>query len=259
VKNFSSRIWAACAAEILANGEEGMTIAPNRQDAPHTPVLLVHGIADSAASMRFLQTRLARDGRESLAITLEGGDGSVSLEEMSQQLRDYVRNHFSSGETFDLVGFSMGGLVCRYYVQVLGGSSRVDRLVTVSTPNHGTLLAFLNGRVGCTEMRPGSAFLQKLNGDYSALQHVNLTSFWTPFDLIVIPANSSRLPVGVNKKIPALAHPLMILQRTPLDEIANALSQPRLAVREEGRASTHPGRAEARPSEEAFCTVSKAR
>lgn len=224
VKNFSSRIWAACASGIFR--EQTTTVASNRAHPRHNRVLLVHGIADSAASMRILQRRLARDGRRSLAINLQGGDGSVSLETMSVQLRDYVQDHFPLSERFDLVGFSMGGLVCRQYVQMLGGSRRVDRLVTISTPNHGTLLAFLNGRVGCKEMRPGSPFLQKLNRDCSALCDVNATSFWTPFDLIIVPAKSSRMPIGVNKRIPALAHPLMILQKGPLDEIANALSQP---------------------------------
>ena len=79
--------------------------------------------------MRMLQKRLARDGRESLAITLKPGDGSVSHETLSLQLRDYVRNHFSPNERFDLVGFSMGGLVCRYYVQFLEDRRQVDRLI----------------------------------------------------------------------------------------------------------------------------------
>jgi triacylglycerol lipase len=161
-----------------------------------------------------------------MAITLKGGDGSISLESMSLQLRDYVQDHFPLTDRFDLVGFSMGGLVCRHYVQMLGGSRRVDRLVTISTPNHGTLLAFLNSRVACREMRPGSQFLQKLNRDYSALRDLNVISFWTPWDLVILPAKSSRMPVGTNMEISALAHPLMILQRRALDEIAKALSQP---------------------------------
>ena len=192
----------------------------------HNRVLLVHGIADSAASMRIVQQRLALDGRECLAITLQGGDGSVSLETMSVQLHEYVQNHFPPSERFDLVGFSMGGLVCRHYVQMLGGNRRVDRLVTISTPHHGTLLAFLNARVACKQMRPGSDFLQRLNRDYSALRDMNVVSFCTPWDLVILPAKSSRMPVGMNKEIPALAHPLMILQRRPLDAIAKVLSEP---------------------------------
>ena len=224
VKNFLSRIWAACAPGIFS--EQATTVASNRSRPTHNRVLLVHGIADSAASMRILQQRLARDGRRSLAINFQGGDGSVSLERMSVQLRDYVQERFPLTERFDLLDFSMGGLVCRYYVQMLGGSSRVDRLVTISTPNHGTLPAFLNRRVACKEMRPGSDFLRRLNDDWSTLREVEVSSFWTPLDLVIIPAKSSRLSIGMNKSIRVLAHPLMILQRRSLEEIANALVQP---------------------------------
>jgi triacylglycerol lipase len=78
-------------------------------------------------------------------------------------------------------------------------------------PNHGTLLAFFTSRVGCKEIGPSSALLQKLNHDCSALRHLNVTSFWTPLDLIVLPAKSSCPSFGTNKEIPVLAHPLMIL------------------------------------------------
>jgi triacylglycerol lipase len=228
VRNISCRIWMACAAGIFAN-DNPSALAVEKPSIQNR-VLLVHGIADSAASMRKLRTRLSRDGRETLAINLKPGDGRMSLEVLSLQLRDYIQTHFSISERFDLVGFSMGGLVCRYYVQVLGGSSRVDRLVTISAPNHGTFLAFLNGRVACKEMRPGSDFLRKLNEDWSTLGNLNVTSFWTPLDLVIIPAKSSRLPVGINKPIPVLAHPLMILQRRPLEEVASTLSQPKVRL-----------------------------
>jgi len=224
VRNISYRIWVACAAGIFANDHRSALA----EDKPGTPnrILLVHGIADSAASMQMLRARLARDGREAFAINLKPGDGRISLEALSVQLRDYVGMHFSARERIDLVGFSMGGLVCRYYIQMLGGSSRVDRLVTISAPNHGTLLAYLSSRDACKEMRPRSDFLQKLNNDCSKLREIEVISFWTPLDLIIIPAKSSRLSVGINKPVPVLAHPLMVLQRRPLDEVANALSQP---------------------------------
>jgi len=224
VRNISYRIWAACVAGIFANDHRSV-LAMEKPDIQNR-VLLVHGIADSAASMQILRTRLARDGRETLAISLKPSDGSSGLEALALQLYDYVQTHFAVGERFDLVGFSMGGLVCRYYVQMLGGSSRVDRLVTISTPNHGTLPAFLNRRVACKEMRPGSDFLRRLNDDWSTLREVEVSSFWTPLDLVIIPAKSSRLSIGMNKSIRVLAHPLMILQRRSLEEIANALVQP---------------------------------
>jgi triacylglycerol lipase len=224
VKNISCRIWVACAAGVFANDHRSSLA----MDKPGTQnrILLVHGIGDSAASMQMLRARLARDGRQAFAISLQPGDGKISLRALSLQLRDYVGTHFPAMERFDLVGFSMGGLVCRYYVQMLGGSSRVDRLTTVSAPNYGTLLAYLSSRDACKEMRPDSEFLRKLNEDYSTLGNLNVTSFWTPLDLVIIPPKSSRMPIGINKPIPVLAHPLMILQRRALDEVANALSHP---------------------------------
>ena len=99
MKNISSRIWAVCAPGI--SGEQATNVSSNRMHRAHNRVLLVHGIADSAASMRIVQQRLALDGRECLAITLKGGDGSVSLEAMSVQLHEYVQDHFLPAERFD--------------------------------------------------------------------------------------------------------------------------------------------------------------
>jgi len=231
MNNLSCRLWAACAAGVFVSAERAGANAPMETNITQNRVLLVHGIADSAASMRILRARLARDGCQTLAINLKPGDGRISLEALALQLRDYVQTYFSARERIDLVGFSMGGLVCRYYIQMLGGSSRVDRLVTISTPNHGTLLAYLSGRAACKEMRPGSEFLRKLNKDCSESHDANVASFWTPLDLVIIPAESSRLPIGINKPIPVLAHPLMIFQRRPLEEVANALSKPLARLR----------------------------
>ena len=106
MRNISYRIWVACAAGIFANDHRSALA----EDKPGTPnrILLVHGIADSAASMQMLRARLARDGREAFAINLKPGDGRISLEALSVQLRDYVGTHFSAGERIDLVGFSIG-------------------------------------------------------------------------------------------------------------------------------------------------------
>ncbi len=45
----------------------------------------------------------------------------------------YDNNYYS----FNLVGHSMGGLVCRYYIENLGEDGRVDKLITINTPHWG--------------------------------------------------------------------------------------------------------------------------
>ena len=44
-------------------------------------------------------------------------------------------------ERIHVIGHSLGGLITRYYVQRLGGDSRVHTLVTLGTPHQGTQLA----------------------------------------------------------------------------------------------------------------------
>ena len=113
-----------------------------------------------------------------------------------RQLDAFVNTHIPPEEKFDLVAFSMGGLVSRYYIQKLGGYKRVRRFVTISTPNHGSVLAWLRGEVGVKQMRPGSEMLRDLNGDMSKLVPLDYTSIYTPVDLTIIPAVSSRMPIG---------------------------------------------------------------
>ena len=64
----------------------------------------------------------------------------------------------------------MGGIVCRYYLQRLGGIARVDRFVAISAPEHGTWWANtcpaeLLRWPGVAQLRPDSAFLRDLNSD----------------------------------------------------------------------------------------------
>jgi len=51
---------------------------------------------------------------------------------LGQQVANYVAATFAP-KPFDLVGFSMGGIVSRYYVQRLGGIDRVQRFITLAS------------------------------------------------------------------------------------------------------------------------------
>jgi triacylglycerol lipase len=183
------------------------------------PVLLVHGFSDSAVSMNIIGQRLARSGWKIYTMSLVPSDGSASLENLAGQLAAYIDQTFPNRSGINLVGFSMGGIVCRYYVQKLDPTHRVERFVTISAPHHGTWTAYLSKKAGCVEMRPGSAFLNSLNSDLDRLRRVRFMSLWTPLDLVILPASSSRMSVGRQTRIWAAAHPLMILQRQSIDTV----------------------------------------
>lgn len=190
------------------------------------PVLLVHGIWRSGATFGRMSRYLRERGFAVHAIDLVPSDGTVGLEALASQIAAYVDAELSPGSALDLVGFSMGGVVSRYYVQRLGGVERVRRLVTVSSPHHGTATAYLTRRPGGVQMRPESPFLAELNGDLAALERVDFTSIWTPLDLMIVPADSSRLPLGREVLVAAPLHGLMLHDPRALRAVAEALSAP---------------------------------
>ena len=125
-------------------------------------------------------------------------------------MEHYVRERLADGEAFDIVGFSMGAMIARYYVQRLEGLARVRRFVTIAAPHHGTWTAYLRNNPGARDMRPGSPFLQDLNRNAESLSGLSFTSIWTPLDLMIVPSSSSRLSVGRSIPVLSLAHPLMV-------------------------------------------------
>lgn len=189
-------------------------------------VLLLHGLGDKASKMGRLKRHLASQSRKVHALALSASWGQAGIEAQAEEVRAYVEAHIPRGERFDLVGFSMGGIVSRYYVQRMGGLERVRRLVTVSSPHRGTLMAYLLPTKACRQMRPGSAFLRDLAQDANQLVKVGFTSFWTPLDLIVLPASSSIVPGAKCHRVWSLAHPLMVLEPRCLRAIAASLDEP---------------------------------
>src|SRR5688572_20817266 len=65
--------------------------------------------------------------------------------------------------TVQIVTHSMGALSARYYVRNLGGDGKVDAVVSLGGPNHGTNTAVFCFQTACREMLPGSSFLTALN------------------------------------------------------------------------------------------------
>jgi triacylglycerol lipase len=190
------------------------------------PVLLVHGMKDDSRKMAKMAAYLRGEGWEAHTMNLVPSWGQVRLEVLAQQLADFIDKTIPEDGRFDLVGFSMGGLVSQYYLQRMDGLERVQRWVTISAPHNGSLLAWLIQNPGCRQMRPGSAFLQDLKRDADRLKQIQFTSIWTPFDLTIVPASSSVMHEAEMRKIWCVAHPLMVWERRSLRTVAEALSRP---------------------------------
>jgi triacylglycerol lipase len=190
------------------------------------PVLLVHGIYDTGRVFDRMIPYLKQRGSLVYDLDLIPNNGNLGLDKLAQQVADYIDASFEPEQPIDLVGFSMGGIVSRYYVQRLGGIKRVQRFITISSPHHGTWIAYCRQGMGCIQMRPDSPLLQDLNQDAAMLNQIDFTSIWTPYDLMIVPANSSQMPVGREVIVPVMNHSWMLTDSRSLAAVAQALATP---------------------------------
>lgn len=193
---------------------------------PRNPVLLLHGIWDTGAIFRPMARHLNSLGWETHDLNLSPNNGDGCLAALAQQVATYADRAFPSGTSFDLLGFSMGGIVGRYYLQRLGGFDRVQRFITLSSPHSGTWVAYGSGRLGCRQMRPSHPFLQDLNQDIGMLDRLNFTSIWTPLDAMILPASSSQVSVAQDVKVWVPLHKDMVSHPQSLQAVASALAAP---------------------------------
>jgi triacylglycerol lipase len=170
---------------------------------------------------------LTKEGWSVHCLDLVPNDGSASLAVLAEQVKQYIDGKFTPQQPVDLIGFSMGGLVTRYYLQRLGGVERIRRYITISAPNQGTLLGYGLPHQGVREMAWQSEFLQDLNRDCcQLLEGLQVTVIWTPFDLMILPPSSSHLEIGTEIILPVLVHAWMVSDPRCLKEVALALAQP---------------------------------
>jgi triacylglycerol lipase len=213
--------WIGAALSLF----DGAAPAPQHPVSDRNPVLLIHGIADSDRNMQCLARHLRREGWEVHTINLTPNWGQSGLEPLAGQIDAFAKREFGK-KKFDLVGFSMGGLVSRYYLQRLGGLDHVEHFVSLSAPHHGTALATFANLIpnrGCQEMKPGSPFLCDLDHDADRLRSIKFTSVYSPFDCVILPPRSSAMPQAHNVALPIALHPLMVLDGRSLRAVAEAL------------------------------------
>lgn len=192
----------------------------------HNPVVLVPGFRDNYRVFSKLIDHLAMAGFSIHPLSLKPSDGRVPLNQLADQVAAYVENTFPASQSLDFVGFSMGGLVTRYYLQRLGGVGRTHRFVTLGSPHRGTWIAYGSSRPGVRQMRPGSDFLQDLAQDLEVLDEVDFTSIWTPLDLTIVPSTSSVMPVGREERLLLPHHRALVTDPRCLERVIQALRAP---------------------------------
>lgn len=190
-------------------------------------VVLVHGIFNQGSLFNHFSDRLAKNGFLPLAIDLKPNYGAADLSQLALQLKEFIDDHVPQGESLALVGFSMGGLVCRHYLQYLGGVQKTKQFIAIASPHQGTLTGFLLPLKGCLQMRVGSSYLKALNSSIDQLKPLAPISIWTPFDQMFIPPSSCKMTIGTAIQVPIFPHKRMATAERVAKVLIHCLSEPR--------------------------------
>jgi triacylglycerol esterase/lipase EstA (alpha/beta hydrolase family) len=190
-------LLAVLAAITAARSATTTTREPVAQDAPG-PVLLVPGYGGSTTAVSVLAEALRAQGRTAVVVEVPG-DGRGDLRESARVLDDAAQQALDAGApSVDVVGYSAGGVVARWWAAEQGGAAVARRVVTLGSPHHGTDLAGLGAAVGncppgCLQLTAGSDLLRTLNADDETPDGPLWTTIWTDQDEVVTPPNSARL------------------------------------------------------------------
>jgi triacylglycerol lipase len=171
--------------------------------AGHDPIVFVHGFWGADWNWTIMRDRFEDDGwsaDELFAMDYSTGQSNVTTANQLAQFIDEVRSRTGHSKV-DVVTHSMGGLSSRYYIKFLGGGSKIDDLVSLGGPNHGTYTAYVCWTTSCGEMRPESAFLNQLNAGDETPGAVNYATVWSSCDEIVNPDTSALLAGAVNQHL----------------------------------------------------------
>lgn len=202
-------LLGAC-ADPITGPTAGDPLAARRPKPPaKTPILFVHGWNSSGSTWTTMVQRFKKDGWRDAELANFSYNSSRSNAETAAIIAGKVDSirAATGAPKVAIVTHSMGALSARYYVRNLQGEGKVDALVSLGGPNHGTTTAYLCVQVACQEMVPGSAFLGALNADDETWGTVTRYATWrSPCDEVINPRESPSLVGAANTLTSCINH-----------------------------------------------------
>ena len=177
------REWAT-AVKMSAARPLGLLPLPGERGRGPRPIIVLHGYAMGRANFRPLGRRLFKAGLGPVLGFEYWSLGKTG--EAARALADYVEEVRTATECdqVDLIGHSMGGVVARYYVSLLGGDGVVANLVTIGSPHSGTDVSAIGiGHPG-RELLLGSSMMQRLEAA-PVPERTKMTVVWSRADALV--------------------------------------------------------------------------
>ncbi len=192
-------LLAACNGDsLLAPGSRSELLAP--APPPHYPIIFVHGYNASAATWLTMVSRFKIDGYTDAELVNWSYDYRLSNATTASKLKAKIDSVLlaSGAHHVDIITHSMGSLSARYMTRNLLSATdmRVDAVVNLGGTNHGTVTAFGCTPISCSEMRPYSSFVTRLNSTDETWGRPRYATWWSPCDEVIYPQTSAKLSGG---------------------------------------------------------------
>lgn len=214
----------------LSPPERGLVTVDERSVG--IPILLVHGFADNCSALAVLG-RALRKRRFGVVhcfnyslLTALTGDVRSAANELGHEVERLCAA--TGANKVHVVGHSLGGLVARYYVQRQDGDARVHTLVTLGTPHHGTMTAYLLPTPLLYQLRPDSDLLTELAAPSPGCR-TRFVAVWSELDGWIVPQHSARLDhpdlLVANHQLSDVGHLSLAVASRAVHTVVTALSQ----------------------------------
>ena len=174
-------------------------------------VVLIHGFLCNRGVWNRSVPALRRAGVPHIAISMEppfaGIDSNVATVDDA-----ICRATQATGIAPLVVCHSMGGLAIRAWwrAHAASAASRVQGVITIGSPHHGTFTAKLASGENARQMRQASPWLRELAEGESDGRQRRFTCFYSHCDNIVMPASTAALPGADNRHIEGVPHVALV-------------------------------------------------
>jgi triacylglycerol esterase/lipase EstA (alpha/beta hydrolase family) len=191
---------------------------------PARPLLLIHGILCNRGVWRPWLRPLQELGFTPVrAINLEPllADLETHAARVVRELEELQRQ--SHGARVTIVAHSMGGLVARAALRIIGPQA-IGHIVTIASPHYGTALARLSYTRPAMQMRPGCPWLKALNATEEVPLPVPVTSLYSLHDNMIVPPRTAALSGADLRELRGLGHLSLLSARRSIDCTLAALN-----------------------------------
>jgi triacylglycerol lipase len=186
------------------------------------PIILIHGLWNTSSIFSSITSKLDDVGIEYYAPTLKHSYGMTSINDLTTILNELILEKFGLEKELDILGFSMGGIIGRYWLQKFNGYKRTRRFISIGSPHKGTLTAQLVPKIpfrGISEMKINSKFLRELAKNDFFLDDIECINFFTYWDLMVFPGWWTNLNLGKKISVKVYKHRNLVRNESVVDNI----------------------------------------